>query len=142
MDRPALVNGIAYAWVDINVNILGVSVSGISAIKYDDEQEMEDNYGAGRFPTTRGYGEIKTTASITLHAEEVVALQRIAPFGRLQDIPPFDIPVSYLPENGNVTTDVLKNVQFKKNGRDTKKGDKMIDVEIPLQVSHIKWGNK
>jgi hypothetical protein len=140
MNRPVLINGIAYSWSDINVNILGVLVSGISAINYEDEQEIEDNYGAGRLPVSRGYGEIKTTGSITLHVEEVVALQKVIPTGRLQDIPPFDIPVTYLPVSGVVTTDILKNVQFKKNVRNPKQGDKKIEVEIPLIISHIIWG--
>lgn len=140
MDRPALVNGTAYAWVDITVNILGVPVAGISAISYSDEQEIEDNYGAGRFPVSRGYGEIKTEASVTLHAEEVRAIQEAAPLKRLQDIPPFDVVVSYLPKSGIVTTDILKNCQFKKNARDVKQGDKKIEVEIPLVCSNIIWG--
>jgi hypothetical protein len=142
MDRPALVNGTAYSWVDITLNLLGIPVAGIVAISYDDEQEIEDNSGAGRFPVSRGYGGIKAQASITLHAEEVVAIQRSIPTGRLQDIPPFDIPVSYLPPNGNIATDVLKNVQFKKNSRDTKQGDKKIEVELPLVISHINWNKR
>jgi hypothetical protein len=140
MDRPVLINGIAYSWSDVNVNVLGVLVSGISAINYEDEQEIEDNYGAGRMPVSRGYGEIKTTGSITLHSEEIVALQKVVPGGRLQDIPPFDIPVTYLPASGVITTDILKNVQFKKNSRNPKQGDKKIEVEIPLAISHIQWG--
>ncbi len=116
-------------------------MAGISAIRYSDEQEIEDNYGAGRFPVSRGYGEIKTEGSITLHAEEVRAIQAAAPLRRLQDIPPFDIVVSYIPLSGAaVTTDVLKNCQFKKNARDAKQGDKKIEVEIPLVISNIIWG--
>jgi hypothetical protein len=138
--ETALINGTAHSWSDITVNILGVPVAGIDAIKYSDDQEIEDNYGAGRLPVSRGYGEIKTKGSITLHMEEVVALQQTVPSHRLQDIPPFDIPVSYLPSSGNVTTDLLRNCQFKGNGRDPKRGDKKIAVDIELAISHIEWG--
>jgi len=140
MPNTVLINGTAYAWCDITVNILGVPVAGISAIKYADNQEIEDNFGAGRLPVSRGYGEIKTTGSVSLHSEEVVALQKTVASKRLQDIPPFDIVVSYLPTSGSVTTDILRNAQFKGNGRDAKKGDKMLNVEIELIVSHVEWG--
>ena len=49
--------------------------------------------------------------------EQIIALQKAAPNGRLQDLPAFDIVVSYLPENGIITTDVLKNCKFKENKR-------------------------
>ena len=50
-----LVNGTAYSWSQITVNILGVPVAGVSAVSYTEEQEMQDNYGAGNRPTSRGY---------------------------------------------------------------------------------------
>jgi len=138
--EPVLINGRAYSWGDIKCVVLGTPVAGISSISYEDEQEIEDNYGAGRLPVSRGHGQITTTASLTLQMEELVALQKVAPGGRLQDIPAFDIVVSYLPGNGTVTTDILKNVQFKKNARAPKQGDKKIESEIPLAISHIQWG--
>lgn len=134
-----LINGTAYGWADVQVNILGTPVVGIDAIKYSDEQEIEDNYGAGKFPVSRGYGQVKTSGSITLHAEEIVALQKAAPGKRLQSIPPFDIVVSYMPEGGTVTTDTLKNCQFKKNAREPKKGDKAFAMELDLIISHVEW---
>lgn len=140
MPETVLINGTAYAWGDITANVLGTPVAGISAIKYSDSQEIEDNYGAGRLPVSRGYGEIKTTGNVTLHMEEVVALQKTVASKRLQDIPPFDIVVSYIPTSGNVTTDILRNVQFKGNGRDAKQGDTKLNVEIELIISHIEWG--
>lgn len=139
MAETVLINGTAYSWADITVNILGTPVAGIDAIKYTDNQEMEDNFGAGKLPVSRGYGQIKAEGSITLHAEEIVALQKVAPGKRLQSIPPFDIVVSYLPEGGTVTTDTLKNCQFMKNSREPKKGDKMFAIELDLIISHVEW---
>jgi len=141
MAETVLINGTAYGWADITVNVLGTPVAGIDAIKYSDEQEIEDNYGAGKLPVSRGYGQIKAEGSVTLHAEEVVALQAAAPGKRLQAIPPFDIIVAYMPEGGAVTTDTLKNCQFKKNARDAKKGDKSLSIELDLIISHIEWAS-
>lgn len=134
-----LVNGTAYSWSQITVNILGVPVAGVSAINYNEEQEMQDNYGAGNRPTARGYGRITTEGSITLHMEEVEALQAAVSTGRLQDIPEFDVVVAYLPEGGNIVTHTLKNCRMKNNGREVSEGDMVINVEIPMQISHINW---
>lgn len=141
MANQPLINGTAYAWSQIAFNVLGVQVSGVDSISYSEEQEMTDNYGAGTRPVSRSYGQISTEGSITLHMEEVEALQQAVDSGRLQDIPEFDLPVSYLPEGGVITTHVLKNVRFKGNSRSVTKGDAAIAVEIPLQISHIKWRN-
>lgn len=134
-----LVNGTAYSWSQITVNILGVPVAGVSAVSYTEEQEMQDNYGAGNRPVSRGYGRITTEGSITMHMEEVEALQAAVTTGRLQDIPEFDVVVAYLPEGGNIVTHTLKNCRFKNNGREISEGDMAINVEIPMQISHINW---
>ena len=140
MASIALVNGVAHSWVDIACVILGVPVMGITAIKYEEKQEKTDNYGAGKRPVSRGYGKIEATASLTLLSEEVLAIEKAVPTGNIMDIPPFDIVVAYIPTGlTNVTTDVIKNCEFKNNVRDTKEGDMKIEVAIELICSHIQW---
>ena len=53
-----LINGKSYEWADIVVNVLGVPIIGITNIEYEEKQGMENIYGAGRFPVSRGYGKI------------------------------------------------------------------------------------
>ncbi len=98
--------------------------------------------GAGRYPMGYGKGRITCTGKITLYHEEVVAIQRQAPSGRLQDIVPFNIAVSYLSAQGLPVTDKLRNCLFKKNGHGWSEGDtgKMVDLDIVM--SHIEWHNK
>ena len=134
-----LINGTAYSWSQILVNIFNTPIAGITAVSYEDEQEMEDQMGAGNYPTSRGYGGIKAKGSITLEMAEVEALQAATPDGRLQGIPEFDIVVSYLPEGGVIRNHTLHNCRFKNNKRDTKAGDMAINVELELLVSHITW---
>lgn len=138
MPQP-LINGTAYSWSHIEVKIFGQNVNGITAIMYKDDQEMEDNYGAGNRPVSRGYGKIKTEGSITLEMAEVEALQDATTDGNIMSIPEFEIVVSYLPDGGVIRTHTLNNVKFKSNMRDVKTGDMNIPVEIPLQISHITW---
>lgn len=134
-----MINGVAHSWGDIVLTIAGVPITGISAIDYGDEQEIKNNYGAGRHPVSRGYGRITPSAKITLKMDEVVAIQRQALNGRLQNIAPFDIGVSYLPESGNIVHDTIRNCSFSKNQRNWKEGDTDQDVELDLLPSHIEW---
>ncbi len=134
-----LVNGTAYAWSQIELRLFNTPVAGITDIKYDDMQDMEDNMGAGEYPVSRGYGQIKAKASITLEMAEVEALQSAASGGRINKIPEFDIIVSYMPEGGIIRTHTLKNCRFKGNKREIKSGDMAINVELELITSHILW---
>ena len=136
-----LINGREYSWGDISCLINGTATTGITGIEYSDEQEVTENYGAGRYPVSRSKGRITCAGKITLYASEVMALQKQAPNGRLQDIAPFDITVSYVPDDGGVVvTDRMRNCQFKKNERSWSEGDTSKTVDLDLAVSHIEWG--
>ena len=133
------VNGKLYDWADIVLVIAGVPVTGITGIEYKDDQDIVTKYGAGRYPVGFAKGRITSTGKITLYQEEVEAMQRQSLTGRLQDIAPFDIIVSYLPDTGIVSIDKLRNCMFKNNGRGWKEGDTGQEVEIDLVMSHIQW---
>lgn len=137
MDFTPLINGREYGWGDIVVNISATSVTGIKAIKYEEDQEKENIYGAGRNPVSRGYGRVKTTGSITLLSATVFAMQAVAPKGKLHNIAPFPIVVSYQPETGPIVKHILKNCEFKKTTFDWKEGDMSKDIELELVISHI-----
>ena len=141
MNGIPLINGIEYSWGDIVATIAGMVATGITGIEYSEDQEVTDNYGAGRYPVSRSKGRITCTGKISLYMSEVKALERQAPNGRLQDIPAFPIVVSYVPtDGGNVVHDKLHNVQFKNNGRTWKEGDTNTVVDLDLVISHIEWG--
>ncbi|TGG34883.1 hypothetical protein [Duncaniella freteri] len=135
-----MVNGMLVAWADIVVLVGGVPVTGITGVEYGDEQEIVNKWGAGRHPVGRAKGRITPSAKITLYHEEVVALQSQSVNGRLQDLPPIEIQVSYLPENGVVVTDKIRNCHISSNTRKWKEGDTGQEVELPLVPSHIEWG--
>jgi hypothetical protein len=138
-DYQPLINGVAYSWADIQAQLLGKTVLGISAISYEDEQTIEDNYGAGNLPTSRGYGQLKSKGSLTMEAKEVERITEAVPSGRIQDIPPFPVTVSYVNPANKLVTHKLMNAQFTGNKRDIKSGDTKIEVELPLVISHIQW---
>jgi len=135
-----LINGKTYSWGDISVVLFGRKIVGIVSVKYETEQDKENNYGAGNNPVNRGYGNKKATARITLYSEEVTALELAAANGDLLDIPPFDIIVSFMNDGQPMTTHVIKNAEFLKDGRDAKQNDQKIEIELPLICSHIQMG--
>jgi len=134
-----LINGVSYAWADIICNILGTPVAGIKAVKYDDEQKKQNNWGAGRNPVNRTYGKKEATASITLDVQEVEAIAALTTDGDICSIAPFDVVVCYLNNAGVLVTHKLKNAEFTKNMRDVKEGDMEIPVECALIISHVEW---
>lgn len=139
MNTP-LINGIRHSWASIKCNILARTVTGITALSYEDKQEKVNNYGAGIFPVSRGLGKYEATASVTLHAYETEAIQRSLGVGkRIQDIAPFDIVVSYINDSDQLVTHVLRNCEFTNNKREVKQGDTVIEVEHELIISHIEW---
>jgi hypothetical protein len=132
-----LVNGRARDWVQIKMTALGRTSVGVTEIEYKETQEKENIYGAGDEPVSRGYGKKGYEASITLPAEEVDALELIAPDGDITKIPPFPITVSFT-EGSRVKTDILQFAEFMENGRSSKTGDKTIPVKLPLIIAGIK----
>jgi hypothetical protein len=135
-----LINGVQHSWASIILNVLGRNVVGVTGITYGDEREMENHYGAGDEPVSRGTGnKVYSGASIKLYQWEVVAIQQ-ACGGDLTSIPPFDIPVHYkATANAGAINDVVQNVQFLKNTRDWKQGDKMQEVQLDIIHAGVKW---
>lgn len=144
MNETPLINGEAVAWAQVTVNMLGTPVIGITAISYEETQEITDNYGKGNYPVSRGFGKVETKASVTLLAEESDAIVVKAPKGRLQEIPEFDVVVAYLPvgSTGAPFSHTLRNCRFKGNKRDVKQGDTKVEVQYDLACSHIEWTSK
>ena len=112
-----MVNGMLCAWADVVVLIGGVPVTGITGVEYDDQQEIVNKYGAGRHPVGRSKGRITPSGKLILYQEEVQALSAQSTTGRLQDLPPFDVIVQYLPDSGLLVTDKIRNCHISGNAR-------------------------
>ena len=136
-----LINGTAYDWASIKIQILGVTVYGVSAINYGVTQEKTNNMGAGTEPVSRGRGGKEYSASLTLEMKEIRRIQAALPAGSsLLDIPPFPIVVQYL-VGTNLVTDVVNNAEFTQQVVDTSQGDSTINMEMPLAIAGIVWGS-
>jgi hypothetical protein len=133
-----LINGRAYDFAQIVCNILSVPLMGISSISYSEEQEKANNFGAGKWAVSRGHGAVDASASIDIHMNDIEAIRDAAPFGRLLDIPPFDITVTFLNTN-KVVTHTLKNCEFTNDGVEGSQGDTQLQRSFDLVVSHIEY---
>ncbi|WP_066836471.1 hypothetical protein [Rufibacter ruber] len=139
MAQP-LINGVEYSWGNITISAMGQVINGISGISYDDKQMKENVYGAGNMPVARVYGKYEASGKITLHTKEIEALTKAAPNRRLQDIPQFNITVSFAPLDGSeIVTHRLRGVEFVTNSRDLKNSDGAIETDLELIISHIEW---
>lgn len=136
---PPLINGKSYENADISVNIGGIVLAGIPAIKYGEEDGIEGVFGAGRKQVSYGNGQIKPSGSITILMEEMQNILAVSPNGRIQDLPLFNITVSYTDASLVTVVHRLVKCKFKTNMIDTKTGDTSIPIEIPLFIGDIKW---
>jgi len=134
--RPR-VNGKVFSFCDIQFTIAGQRTYGITAVSYETEREKENVYAAGSEPVGVAYGQRKYTASISFLKTELDALKRAAPFGRIEDIPSFDLPIIYVNEDGSFVRDTLKNFEFTKQSNDFKTGDKGIEVKCEALISGV-----
>ncbi|GHV40446.1 hypothetical protein FACS1894179_07000 [Bacteroidia bacterium] len=129
-------------WNNVTTTMMGRDVEGITELAYDDSEEKENAYGAGKMPIGRGSGNYAAKCSITLYLEEVVALQQSLGHGkRLTDIAPFDIAVSY-EYQGLIYKDRIRNCEFTNHSLEVKQNDKTIAIKFDLIVSHIEWNIK
>ncbi len=135
------INGRAYDFASIQLQLLGQTIIGVTAISYGHKQGKTNNYGAGVNPVSRGYGKREPEASLTLEMKEVeriqAAVEQTQPGGSLLDIKPFPIVVSYVTPENALITHTLHECEFLENKRDMKTGDTSIEVELPLILSHI-----
>ncbi len=132
-----MINGRTYGWADLVVVVMGVIVTGITAVSWKRKRTKENIYGAGAEPVGRGYGNIEYEGSITLHVDEIAAIEAAIPSGHLDDALPFNVVISYQPETGPIKTETLKYVEFLENSRDWKQGDTKGEVELPLVIGKV-----
>lgn len=103
----------AYSWKDITVVLLGNIPIDIKEITYTKRKDKQNNYGKGTKPVSRSRGNEQFELQIRLAMSEVVAIRRALGGGQDEtDLAPFDIPVTYTNDSGQVVTDTLNDVEF------------------------------
>lgn len=138
INNAPLINGRAYDFAQILINILGVPLVGVQSIEYKEEQEKANNFGAGKFAVSRGHGTVNADATLELSMNDVERLRDAIPGGRLLDIPAFPITVTFL-NAGKTVTHTLHNCEFKDDGVTGSVDDTDLVRSFALVVSHITY---
>lgn len=132
-----LVNGVNYSWGDITLILFGIPVVGITEINYKRMQKKENNYGAGFFPVSRGYGNYEYEGDITLYVDEWKRIIAASPNRDPMQIAPFSIPVKFGSTRVAYEQDTLFGVEFVEDPLASKQGDTKLLVKIPLIIADI-----
>lgn len=133
-----LINGQAYDFAQVVVNIAGVPIPSVSSISYSEEQEKVNNYGAGKRPVSRGHGTIKASASFDISMNDVEKLRAESPNGSLLALPAFDIVVVF-GNPQNPTKHRLKNCEFLSDGVEGSVDDADLVRSFDLLPSDIEF---
>lgn len=131
----AIINGKAYDWSDVDVQMPGLNIE-VQEISYDDELEKELVYGRGSRPRGYGTGNYKASGKISLLRDDYNDLvdycnKKKIPFYKLF----IDkIVVTYGAEGQPMRTDVIEKVTFAKRSGGGKQGDKSLTVDLDMVI--------
>ncbi|GGG28862.1 hypothetical protein GCM10011344_32110 [Dokdonia pacifica] len=136
MNELPFINGQKYNWSTIEVCVLDQVLTGITSVNYNDSLGEESHYEIDGFPVFSKSNAYEAKASITLDQDNVnVILKVLSEDEELQNIPAFDIVVSYL-NNDNIITQVVRNCEFTTNSLLINQKN---EVALDLICSHIEW---
>ena len=126
-------NSREYEYADITLVLGGKDITGIRGLAYSAEQAKEAIYGKGSEPVSIQKGNRSYSGTLTLLQSELETLilnSKDASILSLQ----LDAVVCYgNPGNGDVMiTDVLQGVQFTKEPKGLKQGDKFMEIALPF----------
>lgn len=132
-----LINGVAYNWSNVKLNLFGVPVIGITDIEYARKQKKENLYGYGQEAIARGYGNIENEGSISLYLDEWNKIINAAPNKDPLKIGIFDIQVIFGSSSVNFKQDTLRSCEFVDDPFTGKQGDTKFIIKIPLIIGAI-----
>lgn len=144
----ATINNVAYSWSMVRISIPALNLdegstllSGCTAIKWNKNRKVANNYGIGRKPVNRGFGNETYEAQITLDYNAQVQLRALSTDGTLLGLGEFDLIVSwnnaYAGTDWVTETTTLKGCIFNEEGLDTKQDDTTVTKEFQINPFDI-----
>lgn len=134
-----LVNGKAYEHSDIQVYTMNQMITGFTDIEYDDNRDVANGHAAGSYVSYRTHGKYNPTAKCSFLMSTLEAFQNVAPNRKIQEIPEFDIVITFIDPALITHVHVLKNCRFKNNGRKAGVGDGAIITDVEIVVADIEF---
>ena len=134
-------NSKQYAWVDINVVMLGKPVAGLRGIEYKVTRQKEALYAVGKKALGIQMGKKEYSGTITVLQSELIAMQAAAKQAGYDDITDleFDIIVSYISESGVVQTDKIINASVSEAPNTIKVDDLYSEHALPFIACDVEY---
>lgn len=134
-------NSNQYAWVDIQVVMLGRPIAGLTSFKYKVSRTKTNIYAKGDKPFARTRGNKEYEGEIGILQSELEAIQEGLPKGQdITDIPPFDIIYSYAPVlGGKITTDIAKGVEFTELEKGMGQNAPNMELVLPIIMGDVEY---
>jgi len=152
------VNGKTYDWRMISVvfkidygsgDIKLLVPTGVTSLTYSQTRDSQKNFGIGGRAISKGYGNTDATASITIAAFELQAIKDkmigdAITNGQdsryIQNIPDFNIDVTYNFDDGTTKTDQLIKCSLNTDSAGASQNDMFIQTDIDLDPFEIRFG--
>lgn len=134
-------NSKEYAWIDVNVVMLGKPVTGLRGIGYKSKRQKEALYATGKKARGIQLGKKEYEGTITVLQSELIAMQAAAKAKGYDDITDleFDIIVSYIPEGGVVQTDKVVNASITEVPNSIKVDDLYSEHALPFIACDVEY---
>jgi len=152
------VNGKTYDWrmigISINIDYGNGSTetyvpSGITSLTYSQTRDSQWNFGVGGRAISKGYGNTQAEASITMAAFELQAIKDkmtgdAVTAGEdsryIQNIPQFNIDVTYNFDDGTTKVDRLMQCSLNTDSAGASQNDMFIQADINLDPAEVRYG--
>ena len=134
---PIMVNGINYSWGNLVCALFKTPITQITKISYKRKQAMENNYGQGNEPISRGFGKVEYEGSIEMYQDLWIQIKAAAPNGDPFQFDPFDFTMVLGGTRVAPKKTTLKFMQFMEDGFDATTGDTSLKVTIPFIFSAV-----
>ena len=137
----ATFNSKEYAWVDVNVVLLGKPVVGLRGIEYKSKRQKEALYATGKKARGIQMGRKEYESTVTVLQSELIAMQAAAKAKGYDDVTDleFDIIVSYVSESGVVQTDKVVNASITEAPNNMKEGDLYSEHALPFIACDVEY---
>lgn len=135
-----LINGNAFSFRSISLNIGGLRIRGFKEIKYDHGVEPGEGYGPDQVMQIRTKGKYKANGSLIVWQHEWDKIRKA--LGQKYMGKVFTISVAYSESGGPIdaTVDTLIGVRIVKVDKGASEGDEPNEVNLTLHIVRIEEG--
>ncbi len=137
VDKPTI-NGIAYDYASIEVQVDGVQYIQVQDVAYNDSCEPGEGYGTHPQAVVVTTGQYKAEGSMSLYLEAAELLRTALGAGFM--VKTFDVVINFAPTGKNMVTHKLLGCRIKRVDDSHAQGTDAIKEKFDLRVTKIERG--